>query len=329
MAIRKLHFILGFLVLAATAQAQISTNGGTDWKDSSLIPPSRMAQHKEFLNNQYTFPAKPRSQWELGIKVGSPTINGDISANFPSFGYGLHVRKSIGYLVSIRAEYTHGSATGLSWKDNYNYMSNPAWRNNGYKGNLRVYTGVSPQTVALVPATDRVYYNYKTNLNDLSAQMLFNLSNIRFHKAEPKFGFYAILGTGVTFYEAKVDALNASGQKYNFNSIPGGTYATRKDTKDAIKSLLDGTYETAGDSNSQNDAKLFGKTARLSGTVGFGAAFKLSKKVNIAIEDRLTFLKDDLLDAQRWSATPAGDPSITTHYDTYNFLSLGININLF
>ena len=92
MAIRKLHFILGFLVLAATAQAQISTNGGTDWKDSSLIPPSRMAQHKEFLNNQYTFPAKPRSQWELGIKVGSPTINGDISANFPSFGYGLHVR---------------------------------------------------------------------------------------------------------------------------------------------------------------------------------------------------------------------------------------------
>jgi len=329
MAIRKLHFILGFLVLAATAQAQISTKGGADWKDSSLIPPSRMAQHNEFLNNQYTFPAKPRNQWELGIKVGSPTINGDISANFPSFGYGLHVRKSIGYLVSIRAEYIHGSATGLSWKDNYNYMSNPAWRNNGYNGNRRVYTGANPQTVGLVPATDRVYYNYKTNLNDLSAQMLFNLSNIRFHKAEPKFGLYAILGTGVTFYEAKVDALNASGQKYNFNSIPGGTYATRRDTKDAIKSLLDGTYETAGDSNSQNDAKLFGKTARLSGTVGFGAAFKLSKKVNIVIEDRLTFLKDDLLDAQRWSAAPVGDPTFTTHYDTYNFLSLGININLF
>jgi len=329
MAIKKSHFILGFLILVASAQAQISSTGGSDWKDSSLIPPSRLAQHNEFLNNQYTFPAKPRNQWELGIKVGSPTINGDVTATFPNFGFGIHVRKSIGYIVSLRAEFNHGTATGLNWKDSYNYMSNPAWRDNGYNGNRRIYTGVGSQNVALVTATDRVFYNYKTNLNDLSGQMLFNLSNIRFHKAVPKFGLYAILGAGVTFYEAKVDALNASGQKYNFNGIPGGTWATRNDTKDALKSVLDGTYETAGDSNSQYDTKFFGKTARMSGTVGFGAAFKLSKRVNIAIEDRLTFLKYDLLDAQRWAATPIGDATPTTHYDTYNFISLGININLF
>ena len=329
MTIKKFHFILGLLILSATSQAQISATGGTEWKDSSLIPPSRLAQHNEFLNNQYIFPAKPRNQWELGLKVGSPTINGDVNAKFPAFGFGVHVRKSIGYIVSLRAEFNHGTASGLNWKDSYNYMSNPAWRDNGYNGNKRIYTGVGSQNVALVTATDRVFYNYKTNLNDLSAQMLFNLSNIRFHKAVPKFGLYAILGAGVTFYEAKVDALNASGQKYNFNTIPGGTWATRNDTKSALKSLLDGTYETAGDSNSQYDTKLFGKTARMSGTVGFGAAFKLSKRVNIAIEDRLTFLKDDLLDAQRWAATPIGDATPTTHYDTYNFISLGININLF
>jgi len=126
-------------------------------------------------------------------------------------------------------------------------MKNPAWGNNGYRGNQRIYTGVGNQTLGLITATDRVFYNYKTKLNSLNAEMLFNLSNIRFHKAEPKFGLYTIIGVGVTFYETNVDALNASGQKYNFSSIPGGTNATKNDTKSALKSLLDGTYETAGE----------------------------------------------------------------------------------
>jgi len=159
--------------------------------------------------------------------------------------------------------------------------------------------------------------------------MLFNLSNIRFHKAEPKFGLYAILGVGVTFYETNIDALNASGQKYNFNSIPGGTYATRNDTKSAIKSLLDGTYETAGETNSQYNKKLFGKTSKTNASFGMGFAFKLSKRINLSLEDKLTVLSDDLLDGQRWSASPLGDATSTTHYDTYNFLSVGLNINIF
>jgi hypothetical protein len=320
--------ILGFLALSITAEAQMSAAGGTDWKDSSLIPASRMAQHSEFLNNQYSFPSKPRSQWEVGVKVGSPSISGDLATNYPNFGFGVHVRKSLGYLLSLRGEYVRGTATGLDWKGNFNYDQNTAWKSRGYLGNRRSYSGAG-NTVLLLPAVDKVFYNYKTNINDLSVQALLNLSNVRFHKAEPKFGLYTIVGVGVTFYDTKVDALNASGQKYNFNSIPGGTFDTRKDTRSAINALLDGTYETDGDSNGPNDNKLFGKTARLSGTLGLGAAFKLSKRVNIAFEERLTFVKDDLLDGQRWSATPIGDAVATTHYDTYNFLSVGLNINIF
>ena len=93
MASKNYAFILGLLALVMTTQAQMSGTGGTDWKDSSLIPPSRMAQHNEFLNNQYIFPAKPRNQWEVGLKLGSPSISGDVSSVFPNFGYGLHVRK--------------------------------------------------------------------------------------------------------------------------------------------------------------------------------------------------------------------------------------------
>ena len=42
------------------------------------------------------------------------------------------------------------------------------------------------------------------------------------------------------------------------------------------------------------------------GTVGAGMAFKLSNKVNLAIEDRITIVKDDLLDGQRWQGTCLG-----------------------
>jgi len=56
---------------------------------------------------------------------------------------------------------------------------------------------------------------------------------------------------------------------------------------------------------------------------------KLSKRVNLAIEERLSFVKDDLLDGQRWGATPVGDATLTTHYDTFSFLSVGLNINIF
>jgi hypothetical protein len=60
-----------------------------------------------------------------------------------------------------------------------------------------------------------------------------------------------------------------------------------------------------------------------------GISVRLSRRLNLALEDRLTFVKDDLLDGQRWTEQPTGDASMTRNFDSYNFLSLGLNINLF
>jgi len=73
---------------------------------------------------------------------------------------------------------------------------------------------------------------------------------------------------------------------------------------------------------------LFGNTFKPSGTVGIGFAFKLSNRINLAIEDRHTFIKDDLLDGQRWQEHVWGAPVLTRDYDSYNYASVGININL-
>ena len=61
--------------------------------------------------------------------------------------------------------------------------------------------------------------------------------------------------------------------------------------------------------------------------VGAGVQFKLSKKVNLAIEDKLTISKTDLLDGQQWQENGLGAATAQTRdYDIYNFLSVGLNI---
>jgi len=259
------------------------------------------------MNGTYNYPAKPRNQWEIGIKGGSFTINGDIDGKFFSPGFGVHVRKALGYVFSLRLEYVYGIAKGLNWQAGSGYAGRPnPWDALGYGG--------AP-----------VYYNYKTNVQDLSLEGIFSLNNIRFHKSRVGVNFYALAGIGVSVYEAKVNALNGT-TPYTFaaaNAIDQ-TWENRKDIRDALEDEMDDDYETLADNHGDRRPKLFGKSFRPVGHLGAGVAFKLSNRVNIALEDRITITKDDLYDGQRWSEQ--GD--LTRDFDTYNFLSLGLNINI-
>src|SRR6185369_10185690 len=61
---------------------------------------------------------------------------------------------------------------------------------------------------------------------------------------------------------------------------------------------------------------------------GFGFAFKLSNKLNLAIEDKFTVVRTDLLDGQQWQENDPAHPAQTRGDDLYNLLSVGLNINL-
>ena len=85
-----------------------------------------MPQHTEFLNGTYNFPAKPRNQWEIGIKGGTFTVSGDVPAEFPTPGFGVHVRKAFGYVFSMRLEYMYGlEKDSLAATES---CKNPAWQ---------------------------------------------------------------------------------------------------------------------------------------------------------------------------------------------------------
>lgn len=49
----------------------------------------------------------PADKWELGINLGLPYIDGDVKAKFPGFGAGLHVRKSIDHIFSLRGNFNY------------------------------------------------------------------------------------------------------------------------------------------------------------------------------------------------------------------------------
>jgi outer membrane protein OmpA-like peptidoglycan-associated protein len=279
--------------------------------DSSIVRSKDMDQYTKFKQGIENYPAKPRNQWELGIKTGVFNVFGDVpSTLFTVPNVGVHIRKAFGYIFSARLEYVHGTAKGLAWQSSQGYRGktgNP-WNDLGY--------------------TAPVFYNYKTQVNDLSLEGIFSLNNIRFHKSKTGVNFYALAGVGAAIYDAKVNALNGS-TPYTFNITTAQTWKNRGDIRDDLKNLLDDSYETDAENHGDRRPKLFGQTFKPVAHFGAGVAFKLSNRVNLAIEDRFTVTNDDLLDGQRWAEQPApGSAVLSQNFDTYNFASIGLNINL-
>jgi outer membrane protein OmpA-like peptidoglycan-associated protein len=321
MASKKYVSILSLTFLLASAASHAQLGGSYDVQDSSVIPSKRLPQHTEFMANNYPYPAKPRNQWELGLQVGAFSISGDVRNRFPGLGAAIHARKALGYVFSLRAQAGFGTTKGLNFQPSSNYTKNQALMSAGY------------------PQSGHVFYNYKTNVYDLSLQGVVTLTNIRFHKAKSSFNVYAFAGVGGMIFDAKIDAKDGNGNPYTtqftdiynkyVNSTDGFGYKNRKDIKKDLKDVLDGSYETKADiDNSQ--PKLFKKPFRPIFNVGAGVQFKLNKRLSLALEDKFTIPKTDLLDGQQYQENDNNTIPMATaqsrDYDTYNFLSLGINV---
>src|SRR5687768_15339884 len=214
MASNKYSFFIGILCLFASgAFAQVGTS--YDVLDSSLVPTKRLPQHNEFRNNAYPFPAKPRNQWELGIKGGAFTVHGDIPSRV-SAGFGAHIRKALGHTFSLRLEYLYGTAKGIEWRTRTAGFSNP-WITAGYTGGI--------------------FDNFRAKIQDLTLQGVASFNNVNFYKAKVNMVVYGLGGLGGTIYSVKKDVKNAAGANYNFTGIQGDVRENRGDTRDQLENL--------------------------------------------------------------------------------------------
>jgi outer membrane protein OmpA-like peptidoglycan-associated protein len=315
MASKKYLSLLSLVFLLASVASHAQLGGSYDVQDSSVVPSKRLPQHTEFMANNYPYPAKPRNQAEIGLQVGAFSISGDVRNRFPGFGAALHYRKALGYVFSYRVQAGFGTTKGLNFQPTGNYTKNRAWMSRGYDG------------------TQPIFLNYKSNIYDLSVQGIVTLTNIRFHKAKSSFNLYGFAGLGGMIYDTKIDALDgntnyaADFQQISNQYAPNQfAYEDRKDIRKALKDVLDGDYETEADRD-PGQPELFDKPFRPIFNLGAGIQFKLNKKLSIALEDKVTVTKSDLLDGNQWQNNGPGEATAQTRdFDNYNFLSLGLNL---
>jgi outer membrane protein OmpA-like peptidoglycan-associated protein len=323
MASKKLTLLIGLICLFMSySQAQVGNGYQYDIRDSSLIPTRRLAQHNEFLNNAYPFPAKPRNEWEIGVKGGYTSSFGDVPNWGPTGGFGFDVRKAIGYIFSIRAEYDWLRLKGLQYQYSQAYGRNPALT----EANLfppDVNGNYAP-----------IFYNFRSTIHELSLQGVFNFNNIRFHKAKTGLSIYLFGGPGLATYSTlyKQDESYLPGYANVIAEYPIEDHANRKEIRSALKSVLTGNWNHIAQ-RPTTASTLGGAPLMVVGVLGVGMEFKLSSKVNIAVEDKFTFTGTPLIDGQEWqnNYTPGAAQSIaqTRSADAYNFASVGINYNIF
>lgn len=309
-----------------------------DVLDSNYVPKYRMDQHRKFLNNQYAFPAKPRNMWELGVGGGLYNVSGDVPTRFlwnagnGGYGFHAHIRKSWGYVISTRLQYNYGVAKGLAWQEDRNYRFNPAWTDNGYQPLANI-----PGLPGSAIPTDPIFWNYRMEAHQLNFDLIASIQNIRFHKAKTGLSIYGFAGVGAIAFNTRVDALDANFQRYDFDAITGGGINTpqieenRKQILESLENAMDGTHET--EAENERDRRRPGifknKTLNFAPSVGLGMQIRLSRRINISIEDRVTLpWSEDLLDGVQWAQQVDGSPVLSTSDDGINYFSLGINFNL-
>lgn len=114
----------------------------------------------------------PKDQWEVGVDLGTPMVVGDIDAKFPGFGGGLHVRKSLGHVFSVRLGGLFAS------------MENENTGTNTDKSETTYFSG--------------------------SGQLVMTVNNLRFDKPYRKVGLNVFGGLGYSSFDVTPNGASAS-----------------------------------------------------------------------------------------------------------------------
>ena len=347
----KAASILMLVVFTSVVQAQIeeiepvieietteteSEVTGQDYKDTWRTPfvSDEMTvdpeQNMKWKQGEYKYNSQPRDSWEIGLHGGHFFIDGDIDRTIPGgWGAGVHLRKSINYIFSIRGSLFYGVATGLE---------NQFWRHrnntdvNGIGGGLvePTFNAYDPNVGGpgeWIPSHETTYI-----AGDLA--VLFNIGNLLFHKERNKWNWYAGLGIGLDHHQARLDLLNSDGVPYSgvreligWNPAEFNTKAGRDRFERELGNIYDGIYETEG----FEKAGIFriGDDFNIHAIVvpSMGIARKITKRINVGIEHSVYLSDNDYLDGIKFRT--AADQTNNVDIGHYTHLRVGINIGNF
>ncbi len=315
---KKASYILGIvlsILLYNSVQAQDTTSSFTSEDELTLDP----EQNRKWREGQYPYSAKPKSMWELGIHAGHSFISGDVEAPFPAgYGFGLHLRKAINYILSFRLDGWYTQSKGFDARP-----LSPSTLSIE-----RFYQQREGNAIAgYVENGDRVHRNYKTSIIGGGLEAVLNIGNLLFHQERNRWNAYSVLGIGLNIPDANIDLLNGS-SLYNFSSVTSGlnldSKDDRKEARKRLKDLLDGDYETPGGVEKQILALGDDKTVIPYFNFGLGVSRKLTQRVNLGLEWQVILSDNDLYDGFEFR----NRFDKTNNLDVPHYVSLRLGINL-
>ncbi len=277
--------------------------------DSTIIPKSRAKQQTDFMSGTNTYPPKPRNMWEIGLTGGMAFIASDVPTQL-GWGGGVYVRKSLGYVLSLRVEGLYDVEYGLAWQ-----------RQTSLKFNT-VLNGTTNPVLNYSKSPGYVYDNYYCQMENLNIDAVFALNNIGFHHSakDRKLILNGIVGAAGLLYNTHINQLNANGQPYNYSEIPAAD--TKTQVISILEGMLDNTYETEGD-QAAGHAKLGSQWIDPGFNAGFQLQYHISKHFNIGAEFLLTMVHDDALTGDPWQFNNTIARFAAYHHE---FLSVGYAI---
>jgi len=317
MASRK-YLLVAVLIVLVHSVGLAQTDWGWDWKDSSKVAVKNLPQRNEFLNNQYPYPAIPRSQWEVGVSLGNSRILGDV-ANF-KFGYGagVTVRKALTNMLSIRGGLLYQKTAGIDATLSTNALSDGYISGNQYRAitGYGIYGQYRPDNTnqllkVFVP-------NYQNTNITATVDVVLSLNTLSHYRGNPKWDVYVFGGYALAISSVKTRMTDSSGNPFNFTTINySGSKATVQEAVNAALTAAGAKYQTAPTRVRRTDVGSGSSLITHSLTYGAGVSYKLNEKYNVGIEDRLinTFNGDQ-------------DALNTGRSDIFNYLSMHLNINL-
>ncbi len=291
-----------------------------DVLDSSYYPKFRRKQFHKFVDHQEIFPPKPRNRWEVGLGVGLYNVIGNVPTLMPwqkfSGGVSASVRKSLGYIFSLRTQFIYGAAKNIDRQATVSYDA--------------PYTryGYEPLYYANPPSTypSAVYRSTRTEASQLSLDLMFNAYNINFHHARNSISFFGFVGMGGLAYVTRINALDGSYAPYDYSKIVTNPGDKPKKVLKALKKGMDKTYESAADNPGRTHLR--GETVDFAPSIGAGIQYKLNKDFNLQVEERYTFPADRYLDGSPFGTALGNTVSVGRANESINYFSIGVNYNL-
>ncbi|MDX1685190.1 MAG: OmpA family protein [Saprospiraceae bacterium] len=276
--------------------------------------------HKKWSSGQSKYPSKPKDMVELGIHFGHYALAGDVNFTNPSgYGVGIHLRKALHYVFSIRIDAFYGQTWGLDPQP---------WYHKSQGGGLVEETfdayGDPNLEGAWFPA-------HKTTYVYGAVQAVLNVGNVLFHKERNKWNWYLTMGAGIDHHKAMLDLFDDNGNPYNNLVAQTGFSVERFDTREgrieikkALRDIYDQNYETEG-FQKKGIFRIGDETnVHIVWIAGMGVSRKLSKRINIGLEHQVMYSDNDYLDGIKYRT--ALDQ--TNNMDVGHYTSVRLAINL-